>query len=310
MKIAFFGTPDFAVPSLRAVVGEGFDVAAVVTQPDKPRGRTRSTMVPPAIKQVAVEEDLRVLQPERPSDPAFLDELRTIAPDIGVVVAYGHILKPDLLALPPMGFVNLHASLLPSLRGAAPIQHAILLGLAETGISIMQLEEGLDSGPVLQQVPTPIAEDETYGELSVRLAELGALALVEGLELIELGEAEWVPQDHARATMAPKISRETAKIDWSRDAVDIARLVRAMDPYPGAWTELDGMQVKFFGPTGADVAATRGAPGEIVETRPAFVVATVDGALQFLDVQPAGKRRMAATDWVRGRGAKAGRRFE
>jgi methionyl-tRNA formyltransferase len=310
VKIAFFGTPDFAVPSLRALVGEGFDVVAVVTQPDKPRGRTRSTMVPPAIKQVALEEELPVLQPERPSDPAFLDELRTIAPDIGVVVAYGHILKPDLLALPPLGFVNLHASLLPGLRGAAPIQHAILQGMEETGISIMQLEEGMDSGPVLQQVPTPIAEDETYGELSVRMAELGALALVEGLELIELGEAEWEPQDHARATAAPKITRETAHIDWTRNAVDIARLTRAMDPYPGAWTHLDGMQVKLFGPTSADVSSDRGAPGEIVETRPAFVVATVDGALQFLDVQPAGKRRMAATEWVRGRGAKAGRRFE
>ena len=310
MKIAFFGTPDFAVPSLRALVGEGFDVVAVVTQPDKPRGRTRSTMVPPAVKQVALEEELPVLQPERPSDPAFFDELRSIAPDIGVVVAYGHILKPDLLALPPLGFVNLHASLLPSLRGAAPIQHAILEGLEETGISIMQLEEGMDTGPVLQQVPTPIAEDETYGELSVRMAELGALALVEGLELIELGEAAWETQDHARATVAPKITRETAHIDWTGNAVDIARLTRAMDPYPGAWTHLDGVQVKLFGPTHADVSSDRGAPGEIVETRPAFVVATVDGALQFLDVQPAGKRRMAATEWVRGRGAKAGRRFE
>jgi len=206
--------------------------------------------------------------------------------------------------------VNLHASLLPSLRGAAPIQHAILEGLEETGISIMQLEEGMDSGPVLQQVPTPIAADETYGELSVRMAELGALALVEGLELIELGEAAWETQDHARATVAPKITRETAHIDWTGNAVDIARLTRAMDPYPGAWTHLDGVQVKLFGPTHADVSSDRGAPGEIVETRPAFVVATVDGALQFLDVQPAGKRRMAATEWVRGRGAKAGRRFE
>jgi methionyl-tRNA formyltransferase len=310
VKIAFFGTPDFAVPSLRALAGEGFDVVVVVTQPDKPRGRTRSTMVPPAIKQVALEEDLPVLQPARPSDPQFMDELRAIAPDIGVVVAYGHILKPDLLALPRLGFVNLHASLLPKLRGAAPIQHAILEGLEETGISIMQLEEGMDTGPVLQQVPTPIAEDETYGELSVRMAELGALALVEGLELIELGEAGWEPQDHAQATTAPKITRETAHIDWTHNAVDISRLVRAMDPYPGAWTELNGLQVKLFGPTGADPSADKGAPGQIVETRPAFVVATGDGALQFLDVQPAGKRRMAATEWVRGRGAKAGRRFE
>ena len=310
MKIVFFGTPDFAVPSLRALIGEGFDVVAVVTQTDKPRGRTRSTMVPPAIKRVAMEEDLPVLQPSRPSEPEFLDALRTIAPDIGVVVAYGHILKPELLAIPPSGFINVHASLLPQLRGAAPIQHAILQGLEETGISIMRLEEGLDCGPVLQRVTTPIAGDETWGEMSARMAELGALALVEALQIIELGEARWEPQDPAKATMAPKITRDTARIDWNRQADDIARLVRAMDPYPGAWTELDGLPIKLFGPRGADLALTAGVPGQVVETRPAFVVATGKGALQFLDVQPAGKKRMAATEWVKGRGATVGRRFE
>ena len=310
MKIAFFGTPDFAVPSLRALIGEGFDVVAVVTQTDKPRGRTRSTMVPPAIKRVAMEEDLPVLQPARPSEAEFLDAFRTIAPDIGVVVAYGHILKPELLAIPPSGFINVHASLLPQLRGAAPIQHAILHGLEETGISIMRLEEGLDCGPVLQQVATPVAGDETWGEMSARMAELGALALVEALQLIELGEARWEPQDHAKATLAPKITRDTARIDWNRQADDIARLVRAMDPYPGAWAELDGLPIKLFGPRRADVVSTAGVPGQVVETRPAFVVATGKGALQFLDVQPAGKRRMAATEWVKGRGATVGRRFE
>ena len=310
MKIAFFGTPDFAVPSLRALTGEGFHVAAVVSQTDKPKGRQRSRLVPPPIKCVALEEDLRVIQPTRPSEPDFLEEIRSIAPDIGVVVAYGHILKPALLAIPRMGFVNLHASLLPKLRGAAPIQHAILAGLRETGISIMQMEAGLDSGPVLQQVSTPIASDETYGELSVRMAELGALALVEALELIELGEAEWEPQDHSLATLAPKITRETARIDWHGNADDIARLVRAMDPYPGAWTELEGLQIKLFGPAGADMTTVAGDPGQVVETRPAFVVATGRGALQFLDAQPSGKRRMAATEWVKGRGAMVGRRFE
>lgn len=310
MKIAFFGTPDFAVPSLRALIGEGFDVVAVVTRTDKPRGRTRSTMVPPAIKRVAMEEDLPVLQPSRPSEAEFLDAFRTIAPDIGVVVAYGHILKPELLSIPPSGFINVHASLLPQLRGAAPIQHAILQGLEETGISIMRLEEGLDCGPVLQRVATPVAGDETWGEMSARMAELGALALVEALQLIELGEARWEPQDHAKATLAPKITRDTARIDWNRQADDIARLVRAMDPYPGAWAELDGLPIKLFGPQRADVVSTAGVPGQVVETRPAFVVATGKGALQFLDVQPAGKRRMAATEWVKGRGATVGRRFE
>ena len=310
MKIAYFGTPDFAVPSLRALVGEGLDVGVVVTQPDKPQGRTRSTMIPPAIKRIALEEDLKVLQPTRPSDPDFLEQFKAIAPDIGVVVAYGQILRPELLQIPPQGFVNVHASLLPALRGAAPIQHAILRGLTETGISIMRVDEGLDSGPVLLRVATPIPSDETFGELSVRMAELGALALVEAIELIQLGEAEFETQDHDLVTMAPKITRDTAHIDWSVEADGVARLVCAMDPYPGAWTELEGTQIKLFGPKSADRQPDDAPAGEVLETRPAFVVATGRGALQFLDVQPAGKRRMAATEWLRGRGTTVGHRFE
>ena len=310
MKIVFFGTPDFAVPSLRALLGEGFDVIAVVTQPDKPHGRKRSELIPPPIKIVALEEELPVLQPPRPSDPDFVRQLESLAPDIGVVVAYGHILKPDLLAVPRLGLINVHASLLPRLRGAAPIQHAILEGFTESGISIMRIEEGLDSGPVLQRVATPIADDETFGELSVRLAELGALALIEGLELIALEETNWEPQDDAAATFAPKITRETARMDWSRPSAAIARHVRSMDPAPGAWTQLDGEPVKLFGPLAADGPRDGGANGEIVETRPALIVTTTDGALQFLDVQPSGSRRMAASEWVRGRGGTVGQRFE
>ncbi|MDH5643211.1 MAG: methionyl-tRNA formyltransferase [Gemmatimonadota bacterium] len=305
MRIVFFGTPDFAAPSLRALLGEGFSVVAVVTQPDKPRGRS-SRMVPPPVKVVALEEDVPVLQPETPNTPQFIEQFKRLEPDIAVVVAYGHILKPEILSIPKHGFVNVHASLLPKLRGAAPIQHAILNGFDETGVSIMRIEEGLDSGPVLLTVPTPIANDETAGELTVRLAELGALAIVEGLELIQLEQAQWEPQDHANATIAPKISREVARIDWNRPAAEIARLVRAMDPQPGAWTEFDQSGLKLFGPTEADLVRRDSKPGEIVETRPAFVVATQKGALQFLDVQPAGKKRMAALEWIRGRGAEMG----
>ena len=310
MRVVFFGTPEFAVPSLRALIGEGFDVAAVVTRPDKPRGRSRSRSLPSAVKVAALEEDIQVVHPTRPSEPGFLETLQAFKPDIGVVVAYGHILKPDILAVPHLGFVNVHASSLPKLRGAAPIQYAILEGLDETCISIMKMEAGLDSGPVLLRVPTPMATDETYGELSVRLAELGALALIQGLQLIALDMAEWEAQDETHATHAPKITRETARIDWNDSAEDTARRVRAMDPVPGAWTQLKGMDVKLFGPSGADLPVGSGPPpGEIVETRPALVVAAGDGALQFLDVQPAGKRRMAATDWVTGRGASVGQRF-
>jgi methionyl-tRNA formyltransferase len=310
VRIVFFGTPDFAVPSLRALLGEGFDVVAVVTQPDRPQGRSRSRLVPPPVKVVAEEEGLATFQPEMPSDAAFLAALDDLQPTLGVVAAYGHLLKPDVLAAPAQGMINVHASLLPKLRGAAPIQHAILEGDEGTGVSIMRMDEGMDTGPVLHQVPTPIAADETGGELSARLAELGALALVEALALFSGGAATPRRQDDREATYAPKITREMAHIRWDEPASRIARLVRALDPRPGAWTTHDGRVLKLFGPRPADEWETDEVPGEIVETDPAFVVAAGDGnALQFLDVQPEGRQRMAAGAWVRGRGAAKGHRL-
>ena len=310
MRLAFFGTPEFATPSLRALLGEGFEVVVAVTRPDQPHGRSRSELIPPPVKVTAAEEGIPVLQPERPDTPEFLEALRSYAPDLGVVVAYGHILKPQLLALPPYGMVNVHASLLPQLRGAAPIQHAILQGQVETGVSIMQMDEGMDTGPVLLRVPTPIAPDETGGELSIRLAELGALALVEALGLIASGAATPEPQDHTQATYAPKITRESARIRWTAAAEDVARLVRAMDPRPGAWCTLGGQELKLFGPQPADRPPAGTPPGRVLETDPAFVVAAGEGALQFLDVQPAGRTRMAAHAWVRGRGVAKGDQLE
>ena len=311
MHIAFFGTPDFAAPSLRALLGEGFDVATVVTQPDRPHGRSRSSLVPPPVKVVAQEEDIPVLQPENPNTEEFFAELQGAGPiDLGVVVAYGHILKPALLELPDRGMVNVHASLLPRLRGAAPIEHAILEGLEETGVSIMQMEAGMDTGPVLHTVSTPIAPDETGGELTVRLAETGALALVEALALIEVEAGHLVHQDDEHATYAPKITRELAQIRWEEPSEMVARQTRAFDPRPGAWTSLNGREIKLFGPKPADEWETDEVPGQVVETDPALVIATGDGALQFLDVQPAGKHRMAAREWLRGRGCKKGDRFE
>lgn len=309
MRIVFFGTPDFAVPSLRALVGEGFDVAAVVTQPDRPKGRSRSRLAPPPVKLAAQEEGLTVLQPPKPDTAEFLGQLRTLEPDLGVVVAYGHILKPALLELPPRGLINAHASLLPKLRGAAPIEHAILEGYDATGISIMQLDAGMDTGPVIHRVATPVAPDETAGELTQRLAELAALALVEALALLACGAAEPEPQDHARATHAPKITRELTRIAWDRPTDRIARHARAFDPQPGAWTTLDGTEIKLFGPRAADEWEPGTEPGRIVETDPALIVETADGALQFLDVHPAGRHRMSAADWLRGHGATKGSRF-
>lgn len=310
MRLVFFGTPDFAVPSLRALVEEGFNVELVVTRPDRPKGRHRSELVPPPVKAVALDMDLPVIQPERPAEPEFIERLQALQPRLGVVVGYGHILTSALLDLPPKGMINVHASLLPHLRGAAPIEHAILNGDCETGVTIMQMEPELDTGPIIHQVATPIAPDETGGELTARLAELGALALVEALTLIETDTAESYQQDHSKASYAPKLGTEMARIVWDRSADEIARLVRALDPRIGARATLGDREVKLFGPRLADEWRGDGIPGEILETDPALIVATGRGALQFLDVQPAGRQRMAATAWVRGKNAKRGDRFE
>lgn len=310
MRNLFFGTPEFAVPSLRALLGEGFDVAAVVTQPDRPHGRSRSRLVPPAVKTVALEEGLTVLQPERPNSPEFIEQVRSVSPDIGIVVAYGHILKPELLEVPARGMINVHASLLPALRGAAPIEHAILEGFEQTGVSVMKIEAGVDTGPILHRLTTPVPPDETGGELTARLSELGALALVEALALIATGSAVRGHQDDAQATYAPKITRELTRIRWEEPASRIARQVRAFDPEPGAWASVRGREIKLFGPRPADDWVADDVPGQVLETDPAFIVATGDGALQFLDVQPSGSARMAATEWLRGRGATKGDRLE
>jgi methionyl-tRNA formyltransferase len=305
MRIAFFGTPAFAVPSLRALLEEGFEVAAVVTQPDRPQGRSRSTLVPPPVKLVALEEGVPVLQPEKPTG-AFADELRALQADLGVVVAYGHILRPDLLAIPRLGYVNVHASLLPALRGAAPIQSAILNGLETTGVSIMQLEAGLDSGPVLHRIETEIPADETGGELTERLAELGAGALVEALTLLDAGEAVAVAQDHSGATYAPKITRESTRLDWTRDAATLARAIRAYDPEPGSWTTLNGETVKLFG---ARAVNGSGEPGSVIAAGKTLQIAAAVGVVEVSDIQPAGKKRMPVSALVSGRGIAVGARF-
>lgn len=307
MRIVFFGTPDFAVASLRSLVNGRFTVAGVVTQPDKPQGRSRSELVAPPVKVAAQSEGIPVLQPVRPVGDVFATILRRLEPDLGVVVAYGHILRPEILAIPSRGMINVHASLLPRYRGAAPIQHAILRGEVETGISIMQMEAGLDSGPVLHRVVTPIGPEETAGALAERLAELGAAALVEALSLIQGGLVRPQPQDHTRATYAPKIDREMARMVWTRDATTLARQVRAFDPAPGAWTSLNGCVLKLFG--AREVPGT-GDPGSVLAAGERLVVAAGRGALAVNEVQPAGKSRLPVAAWVRGRGIAIGQRLE
>ncbi len=307
MRILFWGTPEFACVPLRALLGEGYEVTGVVTQPDKPQGRNRDVVAPP-VKQIAIEENIPVFQPAKPKDAEFLEMLRVMSPDISVVVAYGHILPDEVINLPSMGTLNIHASLLPSLRGAAPIQAAVRVGLSETGVTIMRMVRELDAGPVIHQARTPIQDDETYGELLLRLSELGAIALIEALTLMSVGAASEVPQDDSRATFAPKITREMARIDWTQTATNVSRTIRAYDPKPSAYTTLAGTDVKIFGAT-AVANSTSAAPGTVLLTSDSLIVACGDGAVSVTDVQPSGKKRMRASEWSRGRGVTEGDRF-
>lgn len=308
MRVLFWGTPDFAVPPLRALLGEGFDVAGVVTQPDRPRGRSRSRLDPSPVKQVALAEGLPVLQPERPRGDAFLAELRALAPDLSVVVAYGHILPRAVIDLPPLGTLNIHASVLPALRGADPIRAAIRQGFATTGVTIMRMVPALDAGPVLHVLDTPVHADETYGELWARLSELGAQALVEALALLGAGALREAPQDDALATYAPKTEREDARVDWTRPAEDVARAVRAYDPRPGAYSVLRGGEVKLFGARAVPVEERPdAAPGEVVALgAQGLTVKCGEDAVRVSHVQPAGRPRLEAAAWANGRGVELG----
>jgi methionyl-tRNA formyltransferase len=306
MRIVFFGTPAFAVPSFQALRRDRYQLVGVVTQPDRAQGRSRSQLVAPPVKLEAEAAGLPILQPARPLGDVFIANLRRLEADLAVVVAYGHILRPDVLSIPRLGMINVHASLLPRWRGAAPIQHAIIAGDAETGVSIMQLEEGLDSGPVLHRAATPIGPDETAGALAARLADLGAIALVEALALLAGGFARPERQDASAATLAPKIDREDARMDWGGEAVTLARRVRAFDPAPGAWTLQGDQPLKLFG---AIPMSESGEPGRVLAAGDRLVIGCGRGALAVREIQPAGRNRLAVSDWVRGRGIAVGDRL-
>lgn len=310
MRVLFWGTPEFATAPLRALIGEGFDVVGVVTQPDRAVGRSRSRLVPSPVKEVALEEGIPVQQPDRPRGDAFLAGVRDLAPDVSVVVAYGHILPKAVIDAPRLGTLNIHASLLPALRGAAPIQAAIRDGLDETGVSIMQMVPALDAGPVLHRARTTILPDETAGELTLRLSEMGAQALIEALALLEMGIAQPESQDDAAATYAPKLTRETAAVDWTRPALEVARHIRAYDPRPGAWGTVRGTEVKLFGARVAPRGSAEVA-GDVLEVdSDGMVVACGSGSVRVLAVQPAGKRRLSPLEWSHGRGVAIGDRFD
>ena len=311
MKILFWGTPEFAVPSLRALGEEGHEIVGVVTQPDRPAGRGRELQAS-AVKAEAVDESFRVLEPESARSDDFVQEIEGLGADLSVVVAYGQILSVEVLNVPTMGSVNLHASLLPLLRGAAPINWSIIGGDTVTGVTVMRMVEQMDAGPILFQAEEPIGPEETASDLAMRLSEIGAEALVEALVLLEARVIEEREQDESRATYAPKIDRAMARIDWARESLAVSNFIRGMDAVPGAWSELEGHPVKLFQPEADPEVIPEARPGTIVEADrdTGLLVAAAEGAVRIYAVQPPGKRRMDAGAWILGRGASAGQRFE
>lgn len=292
------GTPAFALPSLYALI-ETQDVVGVVTQPDKPAGRGNQLQAPP-IKLAAEAADIPVYQPRSLRSEEAAEPLRAWAPDAIVVAAFGQILRPHVLYLPPHGSINVHASLLPRWRGASPIHHAILAGDRETGITLMQMDEGLDTGPQYVQERLLIGERETAAELHDRLAELGAAMVRRYLDDILTGRLLPTEQDNSLSTYAPMIKKDAGLIDWQQDSSAIDRLIRAMTPWPGATTTWDGQSLRFLAATPTDHAAS-GVPGLVYQAGDRVLVQTGNGALQLDSIQLAGKRSMSATDFVRGR---------
>jgi methionyl-tRNA formyltransferase len=306
MRYVFLGSPPFAVPVLEALLGSGHVALGLVTRPDRPRGRGRAVQTSPLV-ELAASRGLPVLQPETTRSPEFVDALLALEPDVLVVASYGEILRTEVLELAPSGALNVHGSLLPRWRGAAPIQAAIAAGDPETGVSIQRMVLALDEGDVLLERRTPIGPEDTAGELFERLARLGGEAAVEALDRIEQGEARYTPQDPALATYAPKLDKRDGDLDWSRPAVELERRVRAMHPWPGARAAAPGGKALVV--ESARLATGEGAAGELLEAGPRCVVACGEGALELLRVKPAGKKAMDAADWLRGARLEVGSRL-
>lgn len=297
MRVVFAGTPKAAVPSLQALIDSPHEVVAVVTRPDSPRGRGR-TMGRSEVGQLADEAGIRVLTPAHPRDADFVDELLAIDPDCVPVVAYGALVPEPVLAMPRWGWVNLHFSLLPAWRGAAPVQHAILAGDSVTGATTFQLDRGMDTGPVFGMVTETIDPRDTAGELLGRLSVSGAQLLLATLDGLELGRLVAQPQPDDGVSLAPKLTPDDVRVAWDTPAMHVDRLIRAATPTPGAWTTLNGQRVKL-GPV-VPTADTGLTPGEIRVTREEVRVGTLTTEVVLGEVQPAGKRLMLATDWFRG----------
>ena len=305
-RVIFMGTPDFAVPCLARLV-EISDVVAVVTQPDRPKGRGQK-LLPPPVKAFAQEHGIAVYQPVRVKAPDFVDVLRGLAPDLIVVVAFGQILSKEILSLPPLGCINVHASLLPRYRGAAPMQWAIVRGEKETGVTTMFMDEGLDTGDMLLRETLPITQAMTAAELHDAMMKLGADVLEKTLFSLSEGTLKRTPQDDALSTYAPLLDKAVGRIDWKKPAQEIHDLVRGLNSWPGAYTMLAGQQFKIWRPRLAEGTAE---PGEIVSvTKQGLLVGTGEGMLEILELQAPSKKKMAAGDYVRGHGLQLPARFD
>jgi len=307
MRLVYMGTPQFAVQPLLALAAAGHEIAGVVTRADKPAGRGRILVAPP-VKQIAQEKGFTVFQPRRVREPEFLEVLRALAPDVIVVAAYGQILPGGILTLPRYGCLNIHASLLPLYRGAAPINWAIVQGETHTGITIMQMDEGMDTGGILLQESIPIEPQDTAGTLSDKLSLLGARLIIAALQGVGSGTLTPVPQDGSRATLAPLLKKGDGLIDWNLPAREIHKRIRGLSPWPGAYSYLDGKMVKIIAST---VVAGSGEPGSVYEQdKKTLDAGTGSGMLRILVIQPEGKKPMTAAEFLQGHRNIRGRNFD
>lgn len=310
LRIVFFGTPAFAVPSLEALIRSPHDVVAVVSQPDRPKGRGHQVQ-PTATKTVAIAAGIPVLQPAKIKDESFLQAIRELRPDLGVVVAFGRILPDALLAIPRLGMINVHASILPRYRGAAPIQRAVLAGDAETGVTIMRVASELDAGPMFSIARAPIPAEATSADMEAVLAKLGAAELLPVVDALAEGRAVETPQDHAAATHAAKITKPEGAIDWSQPATVLHNQVRGLQPWPLASTTLNGERLVVRRTSPVSLDAHDAIPGTIVRAYGDELTVACGGgtALQLLAIQPEGRRIMSAREFLAGRGALEGARL-
>lgn len=305
MRVIFMGTPDFAVPSLEALLTK-HEVVLVVTQPDKPKGRGKK-MVPTPVKACALEHGIPVLQPEKVKEPEFVEQLRSYEPDLIAVTAFGQILSEPILEMPKYGCINVHGSLLPKYRGAAPMQWSIINGEKVTGITTMYMAKGLDSGDMLLKAEVEITDEDTFATIHDKMAVTGANLLLDTLDQLEAGTLERIPQDHDAATYAPMITKETGHIDWSKNRQDIINLIRGLNPAPAAYTIYEEEVLKIFGAVISDVQADGAANGEIVAVvKKGFVVKCGDGCLLITEVQARGGKRMMTDAYLRGHAMKEG----